>query len=91
MCCCIVCLHQSAWLRVVELDENFCIDTAVFALINRVPSSASAADDVTARIICEMLRTAQLLMGILFFPAMIMGLDMYNASLWIARTMLLVR
>ena len=33
------------------------IEMAVFALMNRAPSSASAADDMTARIICEMLRT----------------------------------
>ncbi len=75
-----------------------CIETAVFALMNRAPSSASAADDMTAQIICEMLRTAPLLMGISSFPAMNMwpparlrdlGSERYDALLWIARTMLL--
>ncbi len=73
---------------------------AVFAFMNRVPSSASAMDDMKARIICEMLRTAPLLMGILSFLAMNMwpparpqdlGLERYDALLWIARTMLLAR
>ena len=77
-----------------------CIETAVFVLMNKAPSSASAADDMTARIICEMLRTALLLMRILSFPAMYMwpparlwdvGSERYDASLWIARTMLLAR
>ncbi len=72
------------------------IETAVFALMNKVPSSASAADDMTAWIICEMLRTAPLVMGILSFLAMYMwppvrlqelGLERHNALLWIARTM----
>ncbi len=76
------------------------IETAVFALMNRAPSSASAADDMTARIIWEMLRTAPLLMGISSFPAMNMwpparlralGSERYDASLWIARTMSLAR
>ncbi len=74
------------------------IEMAVFALMNRAPSSASAVDYMTARIICKMLRTAPLLMGILSFPAMNMlppawlrdlASERYNASLWIARTMLL--
>jgi hypothetical protein len=76
------------------------IETAVFALINRAPSSASAADDMAARIICGMLRTAPLLMGISSFPAMNMwppvrlrdvGSERCDALLWIARTMLLAR
>ena len=46
----------------------FHIEMAVFALMNRAPSSASATDDMTARIICEVLRTTPLLMGIFFFP-----------------------
>jgi len=78
----------------------FRIETAVFALMNRAPSSASAEDDMMARIICEMLRTAPLLMGILSFPAMNMwppawlrdlGSDRYDWLLWIARTMSLAR
>ncbi len=47
-----------------------CMDTAVFALMNRAPNSASAADDMTAQIIWEMFRTAPLLMGISSLPAM---------------------
>ncbi len=76
------------------------IETAVFALINKAPSSASATNDITARIICKMLRTALLLMGILSFPAMYMwpparlrdlGSERYDVLLWIVRTMLLAR
>jgi hypothetical protein len=76
------------------------METAVFALMNRAPNSASAADDMTAQIICEMLRTAPLLKGISSLPAMNMwppaqlrafGLERYDASLWIARTILLAR
>ena len=77
-----------------------CIETAIFALMNMAPSSASAVDDMTAWIICEMLRTAPLLMGISSFPAMNMwlparlrdlGSERYDASLWIARTVSLAR
>ena len=39
------------------------VGTAVFALMNRAPNSASAADDMTFLIICEMLRTAPLFGG----------------------------
>ena len=76
------------------------IETAVFALINKAPNSASAADDITARIIWEMLSTAPLLDGISLRPAMKMwpparlrdfGSDRYDASLWIARIMSLAR
>ncbi len=76
------------------------IEMAVFALMNRVPSSASTADDMTAQIICKILRTAPLLKGMSSFPAMNMcppvrlqdfGLDKFDALLWIAKTMLLVR
>ena len=72
------------------------IETAVFALMNRAPNSASAADDMTAQIIWEMLRTAPLLIGISLCPAMNMwppawlrdlGSKRYDASLWIARIM----
>ena len=66
------------------------IDTAVFAFRNRAPSSASAADDMTARMICEMFRTAPLFAGISSFddmnicpPARLraLGSDKYDASL----------
>ena len=43
------------------------IETAVFAFINRAPSLASAVDDMTARMICEILRTAPLFVGMLSF------------------------
>jgi hypothetical protein len=76
------------------------IEMAVFALMNRAPSSASAADDMTAQIICKILRTPPLLKGMLSFPTMNMcppmqlqdfSSDMYDALLWIAKTMLLAR
>ena len=66
------------------------IDTAVFAFRNRAPSLASAADDMTARMICEMFRTAPLFAGISSFdnmnicpPARLqaLGLDRYDPSL----------
>ncbi len=47
-----------------------CMETAVFALMNSVASSASAADDITDFITCKMLRTAPLLIRISLFPAM---------------------
>ena len=62
------------------------IDTAVLALMNSTPSSASAAEDITALIIWDMLNTAPLLVGIFSCPAMNMcppaqlrafGLDRY--------------
>ena len=74
------------------------IETAVFALIKRGASSASVADDMTARIICKMLRTAPLFVGMVSLPAINMclpvqlrafGSDKYEALLCISRTMLL--
>ncbi len=74
------------------------METAVFALMKRVPSSASAADDMTAQIICEMLRMAPLFVGMSSLPAINMcppvglrafGSDKYEALLCITRTMLL--
>jgi hypothetical protein len=46
------------------------IEMAVFTLMERAPNSASAADDMTAQIICKILRTAPLLKGIPSFLAM---------------------
>ena len=72
--------------------------TAAFALMKRALSSASAADNITARTICEMLRTAPIFVGMSLSLAMNMcppaqlralGLERYKALLWIARTMLL--
>ncbi len=66
--------------------------------MNSAPSSASAAEDITALIICIVLKTTPLLMRISCFPAMnmcpparlkVFGLDKYEALLWIAKTMLL--
>ena len=74
------------------------MERAVFALIKRAPSSASAADDMTAHIIWEMLRMAPLFVGMLSLPAINMcpparlhafGSDKYEALLCITRTMLL--
>ncbi len=76
------------------------IDTAVLALMNSAPSSASAADDITVLIICEMFNTAPLLMGIssvlainTWPPARLraFGLDKYDGSLWMASFMSLAR
>ncbi len=75
-----------------------CMATAVLALMNNAPSLASVADDIIALIICNMLSTTPLLMGMSSLPAMNMwppallwalGYDRYNASLWIASLMLL--
>ncbi len=74
----------------------WCINTAVFAFINNAPSLDSAADDMIARMICEMLRMAPLFVGMLLFddmnmcpPARLRALssDKYDASLWMASTM----
>jgi hypothetical protein len=46
------------------------MDTAVLALTNSAPSLASAANDITALIICEIFNTALLFMGISSVPAM---------------------
>jgi hypothetical protein len=43
---------------------------AVLASMNSAPNSASAADDITAFIICEIFNTAPLLIGISSDPAM---------------------
>jgi hypothetical protein len=76
------------------------METAVLALMNSALSSASAAYDITALIICNMLSTAQLLMGMSSLPAMSMwppallqalGSDRYNGLLWIASLMLLAQ
>ena len=72
------------------------MEMTVFALMKRAPSSASVADDTTACIICKMLRTAPLFVGMSSFPAINMclpaqlcafGLDKYEVLLCIARTM----
>ncbi len=92
-----VCIGVRVWGWPISLSVVR-METAVFALMNRVPSSASAADDMTALIICDMLRTAPLFIGISLSPAMNMcppawlrafGSDRYEASLWIARIILL--
>jgi hypothetical protein len=74
------------------------IEMAVFTLMKRAPNSASTTDDMTAQIICKILRKVPLLKGMSSFVAMNMhpptrlqdfGLNKYDASLWIAKTMLL--
>ncbi len=69
-----------------------CIETAVLALMNNAPSLAFAADDITAFIICKILSTAPLLMGMSSVRAMKMwplallralGSDRFDASLCI--------
>jgi hypothetical protein len=77
------------------ISSSVChIETAISALMNNAPSSASAADDITALIIYNILSTtAPLLAGMSSVPAMNMwppallwalGLDRYNTSLCIA-------
>ncbi len=75
-----------------------CMETVVFALMNNAPSLASVANDITAFIICDMLSTTSLLMGMSSVPAMNMwplallqavGFDRYNALLWIVSLILL--
>ncbi len=90
-------VHVCRWPSLMRVCH---METVVFALMNRAPNSAFAADDMTAQIICEMLRMAPLLKGISSLPAMNMwppawlrafSLERYDALLWIARTILLAR
>ncbi len=99
MCGFVVCLHWCWWLGVAEFFERVAHGDGGFALMKRAPDSASMADDMTAPIICKMLRTAPLFVGMSSLPAINMspptrlhafGLDNYEALLCIARTMLLV-
>ncbi len=75
-----------------------CMETTVLALMNSAPSLASAANEITALIICNMLSTAPLLMGMFSLPAMNMwppallqalGSDRYDVLMWIMSLMLL--
>jgi hypothetical protein len=50
------------------------IKMAVFILMNRALNSVSTVDDMTPKIICEILRMAPLLKGMQSFPAMNMCL-----------------
>ncbi len=45
------------------------MEMAFFALMKMAPSSASTVEDMTARIICEMLRMAPLFVGMSSLPA----------------------
>ncbi len=92
-----VCIGVGGWGWPISLSV-WRMETAVFALMKRAPSSASAMDDMIARIICEMLRMAPLFVGMSSLPAINMcpptrlhafGLDKYEALLCITRTMLL--
>jgi hypothetical protein len=74
------------------------METAILALMNSALSLASAADDISALIICDMLSTAPLLMGTsslpaknMWPPALLRALDSdrYDALLWIVSLMLL--
>ncbi len=75
------------------------METTVLALMNNAPSLASVANDITALIICDVLSTAPLLMGMSSMSAMNMwplallralGSDRYDALLCIASLILLV-
>ncbi len=76
------------------------IETTILGLMNNAPSLASAADNITGFIICEILSTAPLLMGMSSVPAMnvwllallwALGSDIYNALLCIASLILLAQ
>jgi hypothetical protein len=78
----IILLVSSAWAvkLLVYMGVQVCgcpislrvhrMETAVLRLMNNALSLASAADDITALIICDMLSTAPLLMGMSSVPAM---------------------
>ena len=73
ICACAVELSVFIGVRVWGWPNSSSVvrmETAVFALINNAPNSASAADDMTDLIICDMLRTAPLFIGISSSPAM---------------------
>ncbi len=57
-----VCINVGSWGWPSSLSM-WRTETAVFALIKRALSSASMGDDMTARIICEILRMAPLFVG----------------------------
>ncbi len=68
-------VELSVWMGVCgcgwPISSSVCrIDTAILALMNSAPNSASAADDITAFIICEIFNIAPLLIGISSGPAM---------------------
>ncbi len=92
-----VCIGVGGWGWPSSLSV-WRMEMAVFALMKRVPSSASAVDDMTSHIICKIVRTAPLFVGMLSLPAINMclpvqlrafGSDKYEALLCISRTMLL--
>jgi hypothetical protein len=62
------CIGVGGWVWPSSLSVWY-METAVFALMKRAPSSASTVDDMTARIICKMLRAALLFVGMLSLPA----------------------
>ncbi len=70
MCGKVICLdgvHICGWPSSLSI---LCIDTAILAFMNSAPCLASAVKDIAALIICNMLTTVQLLVGISSFPAM---------------------
>ncbi len=90
-----VCIGVGGW-GWLSSSSVWRMEMAVFALMKRAQSSASAADDMTACIICKMLSTAPLFVGMSYLPAINMcpparlrafSLDKYEALLCIARTM----
>ncbi len=84
-----VCIGVGGWGWPSSLSV-WRMETAVFALMKRALSSASAADDMTAHIICKMLRAAPLFFGMPSLSAINMclparlrafGSDKYEALL----------
>jgi hypothetical protein len=98
MCDFVICLQWCWWLGVAKFFEHVPHGDGDFCIDEEGASSTSTADDMTTPIICKMLRTAPLFAGMSSLPAINMcppaqqrafGSDKYEASLCIARTMLL--
>ncbi len=64
-----VCMGVQVCGRPISLRVRH-METAILVLMNNAPSLVSAADDITALIICEILSTTPLLMGMSSVPAM---------------------
>ena len=86
MCCRIICLHGSSWLWVSQFNKFCPYGTANFVSMNSAPNSASAAELITALMICKKFRTAPLPRGMSlsldmkkcpplgFFPWLLIGM-----------------
>ena len=89
-----VCGVVFGWACPISKSVVRIVNAAFFALMNSSPNSASAADDITALITCEMFNTAPILRGMSlllsmkkFPPALLIALnsERYDVLLCIAR------